>query len=296
MKYKVVTGIPVFDNTLWIVRKNATEYIFKTTKPTTEITDAKYQNYCNYNDKTKYKYHGLSPNNAKVNSVSPDRYPFAYSDNVQYILTNDGLLLLKFNSQYLLFDLLNINAETEKLEKLPPTETFINENSLKYLLDWTANKEGFYSRFWNFIHVYKNDDSQIEYHRTKQFATNGYTYYLSFLDELDDIETNLGSIFFKVATENYAETESMFRKYPKDFYIIESDAELTISVYYITNSETLNGNISTANDNIVTVTNDENNKQIYLIKLLKNNDNFDDIDRVGFKFKSSGNPTYIKII
>ena len=89
----------------------------------------------------------------------------------------------------------------------------------------------------------------------------------------------------------------MFRKYPKDFYIIESDVALTISVYYITNSETLNGNISTANDNIVTVTNDENNKKIYLIKLLKNNDKFDDdIKRVGFKFTSSGNPTYIKII
>lgn len=139
MKYKLITDtIPAFDNTLWIVRKNSLEYIFSTTKPSSEITEEKYQYYCKYNDKSKYKYHGFSNitsgiNYADEHSVDPKRYPFLYSNGVQYILTNDGIILFKTGSNYYIFDLFDI--EKNALEELPNNDSFINENSIQLLND-----------------------------------------------------------------------------------------------------------------------------------------------------------------
>lgn len=139
MKYKLITDtIPAFDNTLWIVRKNSLEYIFSTTKPSSEITEEKYQYYCKYNDKSKYKYHGFSNitsgiNYADEHSVDPKRYPFLYSNGVQYILTNDGIILFKTGSNYYIFDVFDI--ENNSLENLPTADSFINENSIELLND-----------------------------------------------------------------------------------------------------------------------------------------------------------------
>ena len=139
MKYKLITDtIPAFDNTLWIVRKNSLEYIFSTTKPSSEITEEKYQYYCKYNDKSKYKYHGFSNitsgiNYADEHSVDPKRYPFLYSNGVQYILTNDGIILFKTGSNYYIFDVFDI--ENNNLEDLPTEDSFINENSIELLND-----------------------------------------------------------------------------------------------------------------------------------------------------------------
>lgn len=139
MKYKLITDtIPAFDNTLWIVRKNSLEYIFSTTKPSPEITEEKYQYYCKYNDKSKYKYHGFSNitsgiNYADEHSVDPKRYPFLYSNGVQYILTNDGIILFKTGSNYYIFDVFDI--ENNNLEDLPTEDSFINENSIELLND-----------------------------------------------------------------------------------------------------------------------------------------------------------------
>lgn len=139
MKYTLITDtIPAFDNTLWIVRKNSLEYIFSTTKPSSEITEEKYQYYCKYNDKSKYKYHGFSNitsgiNYADEHSVDPKRYPFLYSNGVQYILTNDGIILFKTGSNYYIFDVFDI--ENNNLEDLPTEDSFINENSIELLND-----------------------------------------------------------------------------------------------------------------------------------------------------------------
>lgn len=139
MKYSSITFTGTFDNTLWIVRKGASNYIIQNSKPTDlDITDPKYQDYLKYNDINRYKYHGFSNitsgiNYADEHSVDPKRYPFLYSNGVQYILTNDGIILFKTGSNYYIFDVFDI--ENNNLEDLPTADSFINENSIELLND-----------------------------------------------------------------------------------------------------------------------------------------------------------------
>ena len=306
MKYKLITDtIPAFDNTLWIVRKNSLEYIFSTTKPSSEITEEKYQYYCKYNDKSKYKYHGFSNitsgiNYADEHSVDPKRYPFLYSNGVQYILTNDGIILFKTGSNYYIFDVFDI--ENNNLENLPTADSFINENSIQLLNDST-NNECFFSRYWNYIPVYKSE-TQVVYRRIKQFKIGDSVYYQSYLDELDESDTNYGSVFYK--TTKFKENDSMFRKYPKDYYIIYTDANidnLTVEVWQKTAESDENGKIyaqiTEENQNIIK--NKANNSII--VKLLLNNNisktDRNDILRIGFRFYTKNvddSISYIKII
>ena len=143
MKYKSISlsGI-TFDNTLWIVRQDADNYIAKNSKPAvsdvSDIDNGKYQDYLKYNDIKRYKYHGFSNitsgiNYADEHSVDPKRYPFLYSNGVQYILTNDGIILFKTGSNYYIFDVFDI--ENNNLEDLPTEDSFINENSIELLND-----------------------------------------------------------------------------------------------------------------------------------------------------------------
>lgn len=139
MKYSSITFTGTFDNTLRIVRKGASNYIIQNSKPTDlDITDPKYQDYLKYNDINRYKYHGFSNitsgiNYADEHSVDPKRYPFLYSNGVQYILTNDGIILFKTGSNYYIFDVFDI--ENNNLEDLPTADSFINENSIELLND-----------------------------------------------------------------------------------------------------------------------------------------------------------------
>lgn len=139
MKYSSITFTGTFDNTLRIVRKGASNYIIQNSKPTDlDITDPKYQDYLKYNDINRYKYHGFSNitsgiNYADEHSVDPKRYPFLYSNGVQYILTNDGIILFKTGSNYYIFDVFDI--ENNNLENLPTADSFINENSIELLND-----------------------------------------------------------------------------------------------------------------------------------------------------------------
>lgn len=140
MKYSSITFTGTFDNTLRIVRKDASKYIIQNSKPTetdSEITE-KYKDYLKYNDINRYKYHGFSNitsgiNYADEHSVDPKRYPFLYSNGVQYILTNDGIILFKTGSNYYIFDVFDI--ENKNLENLPTADSFINENSIELLND-----------------------------------------------------------------------------------------------------------------------------------------------------------------
>lgn len=309
MKYSTI-AFPetlTFNNTLWIVRNGASKYVLKNSKPTdSEITDTEYKDYLKYNDISRYKYHGFSNitsgiNYADEHSVDPKRYPFLYSNGVQYILTNDGIILFKTGTSYYIFDL--FDNKSNNLESLPNNDSFINENSIELLNDST-NNECFYSRYRNYITVYKSsgeNNTQIEYHRIKQFDIDNYIYYQSYLDELDDSDTSYGSVFYK--TDTFDENDFMFRKYPKDYYIIYTDANvanLTVEVYKITDINNPNGikyqQIKEANLNIIK--NTTNNSII--VKLLLNNDisktDREDIIRIGFRFTTSNNISYIKII
>lgn len=141
MKYSTI-AFPetlTFNNTLWIVRNGASKYVLKNSKPAdSEITDTEYKDYLKYNDISRYKYHGFSNitsgiNYADEHSVDPKRYPFLYSNGVQYILTNDGIILFKTGSNYYIFDVFDI--ENNNLEDLPTEDSFINENSIELLND-----------------------------------------------------------------------------------------------------------------------------------------------------------------
>lgn len=303
MKYSSITFTGTFDNTLRIVRKTADSYIIQNSKPAdTDIADQKYKDYLKYNDINRYKYHGFSNitsgiNYADEHSVDPKRYPFLYSNGVQYILTNDGIILFKTGSKYYIFDVFDI--EQNNMEALPANESFINENSIELLNDST-NNECFFSRYRNYIPVYKSpgeNNTQIEYHRIKQFAINGSVYYQSYLDELDDIDTNYGSVFYK--TEEFDETEPMFRKYPKDYYIIYTDANvsnLNVVIYKITEGDKNGSEYLGTETSIIKNT---NNNSIVIKLLLNNNTSESDravIKRIGFKFNTSDNISYIKII
>lgn len=306
MKYSSIKFTGTFDNTLRIVRKDANNYIIKNSKPTdSEISDTvpKYKDYLKYNDINRYKYHGFSNitsgiNYADEHSVDPKRYPFLYSNGVQYILTNDGIILFKTGSNYYIFDVFDI--ENNNLENLPTIDSFINENSIELLNDTYGdnNKIGFYSRYRNYIPVYKStgeNNTQIEYHRIKQFKMGTSVYYQSYLDELDDTDTDHGSVFYK--TNNFDETEPMFRKYPKDYYIIYTDANvsnLDVVIYKITEGDK-NGSEYLGTETCI-IKNTNNNSII--IKLLLNNDAVESnqIKRIGFRFNTSDNISYIKII
>lgn len=139
MKYSSITFTGTFDSTLRIVRQDASTYIIQNSKPTdSKITVQKYKDYLKYNDIKRYKYHGFSNitsgiNYADEHSVDPKRYPFLYSNGVQYILTNDGIILFKTGSNYYIFDVFDI--ENNNLENLPTADSFINENSIELLND-----------------------------------------------------------------------------------------------------------------------------------------------------------------
>ena len=306
MKYSSITFTGTFDNTLRIVRKDASKYIIQNSKPAdSDIDVQKYKDYLKYNDINRYKYHGFSNITSGIkyadeHSVDPKRYPFLYSNGVQYILTNDGIILFKTGSNYYIFDVFDI--EDNNLKNLPAEDSFINENSIQLLNDST-NNECFFSRYWNYIPVYKSE-KQVVYRRIKQFKIRDSVYYQSYLDELDESDTNYGSVFYK--TDKFDETEPMFRKYPKDYYIIYTDANidnLTVEVWQKTAESDENGKIyaQITEENRNIIKNKANNSII--VKLLLNNNisktDRNDILRIGFRFytkNADDNISYIKII
>ena len=179
-------------------------------------------------------------------------------------------------------------------------EGYLPYKITKKIIAIDNNKIGFYSRYRNYIPVYKSigeNNTQIEYHRIKQFKIGNSVYYQSYLDELDDTDTDHGSVFYK--TDDFVETEPMFRKYPKDYYIIYTDADvskLDVGIYKITEGDK-NGSEYLGTETCI-IKNTSNNSII--IKLLLNNNTSESdraaIKRIGFKFKTSDNISYIKII
>ena len=92
----------------------------------------------------------------------------------------------------------------------------------------------------------------------------------------------------------------MFRKYPKDYYIIYTDADvskLDVGIYKIIEGGDKNGSEYPGTETCI-IKNTNNNSII--IKLLLNNNTSESdraaIKRIGFKFKTSDNISYIKII
>ena len=179
-------------------------------------------------------------------------------------------------------------------------EGYLPYKITKKIITIDNNKIGFYSRYRNYIPVYKStgeNNTQIEYHRIKQFAIGNSVYYQSYLDELDDTDTDHGSVFYK--TDNFDENEPMFRKYPKDYYIIYTDADvskLDVVIYKITEGDK-NGSEYIGTETCIIK--NTNNKSIIIKLLLNNNTSESDraaIKRIGFKFKTSDSISYIKII
>lgn len=183
-------------------------------------------------------------------------------------------------------------------------EGYLPYKITKKIITLDNNKIGFYSRYRNYIPVYKStgdNNTQIEYHRIKQFKIDTFVYYQSYLDELDDTDTDHGSVFYK--TDKFDETEPMFRKYPKDYYIIYTDADvskLNVGIYKIIEGGDKNGSEYSGTETCI-IKNTNNNSII--IKLLLNNNTSESdravIKRIGFKFNTSNtsdNISYIKII
>ena len=95
----------------------------------------------------------------------------------------------------------------------------------------------------------------------------------------------------------------MFRKYPKDYYIIYTDADvskLNVGIYKIIEGGDKNGSEYSGTETCIIK--NPNNHSIIIKLLLNNNTSESDravIKRIGFKFNTSNtsdNISYIKII